>query len=581
MQAMTKLLKHFVSVPLKFWGTARQAKASSGRGQRASRTFRPGIEVLEDRLVPSSMPAAPVFSATAVSGSQVDLSWNRVANASGYLVDEYILGAWRQVANLSSGSTSYMVAGLSAGMTYDFDVAAYNSAGTHWANGQAVTTKSSAPAAPSFSAQAVSSSQVNLSWNRVANASGYLVDEWTGSGWRLIASLASSSTSYAVGGLSAGTTYSFDVGAYNSAGTSWANSQSVTTRANTVTINHPAAAGPYEPVSGSLFGPNGPSYLDVEQGNLGDCWLMASLAEVAAREPSVIRSMFTYEGTAVENGATVGLYSVRLYSTSGSAFSVTVDTELPDGGSLYDHPANGVLWVALAEKAYAEGNGERLVTTNYEGSDSYAALNYGDAAWALHAITGQSVKDYSINPSNVASAWNTGELIVLCTSNPPNPYIVPNHCYAVVNYNASSTTPFEMYNPWGTNSSGWALGTYNNHPVYGLFGASAAALAQNFTTQSIAASPAGVPASMDGTSGAAFVQLDLERSLPSAAFPMAGMGSPAQTPPGTTDGMLLPASVTPEPDRLGSDALWTDVGNPDSPADFLGQPSLQASGWPL
>ena len=95
-----------------------------------------------------------------------------------------------------------------------------------------------------------------------------------------------------------------------------------------------------------------------------------------------------------------------------------MDTELPSGGSYYDHPANGVLWVALAEKAYAEANGHGFVTTGNVGSDSYDALNDGDPAWALQAITGKSASDFSINPTNIAAAWNAGELIVLCTSNP-------------------------------------------------------------------------------------------------------------------------------------------------------------------
>ena len=43
--------------------------------------------------------------------------------------------------------------------------------------------------------------------------------------------------------------------------------------------------------------------------------------------------------------------------------------------------------------------------------------------------------------------------------------------------------PFEVYNPWGTDSSGWALGTFNGHEVYGLFNADATFLSQNFATQ--------------------------------------------------------------------------------------------------
>jgi hypothetical protein len=315
------------------------------------------------------------------------------------------------------------------------------------------------PAAPSFTATAVSGTQINLSWQGVAGASGYLIDEWANGAWQQIASLSSGNTSYAVTGLSPGTTYYFDVAAVNAAGTTWANYQSATTFATTLTVDHPAAGAAYSPVSGSLFGSNGPSYLDVQQGAVGDCWLMASLAEVADRAPADIQNMFTYQGTTVENGAVVGVYTVRLFDNGGAAHYITVDTELPGGGGLYDHPANGVLWVALAEKAYAQANGAGFVTTQYPGIDSYYALNGGDPAWALSAITGKQASDFSINPNNIAAAWNAGELVVIWTNNPPNPDILPGHAYAVVGYNASSSQPFTVYNPWGIDPSGWALET--------------------------------------------------------------------------------------------------------------------------
>jgi hypothetical protein len=107
--------------------------------------------------------------------------------------------------------------------------------------------------------------------------------------------------------------------------------------------SEPSAATGYSPASGSLFGPGGPSYLDVQQGAAGDCWLMASLAEVAARDPHDITNMFTYNGTIYVNGKQVGLYRVRFFSPSGAPEYVTVDTELPSGGTYYDRVANNHL----------------------------------------------------------------------------------------------------------------------------------------------------------------------------------------------------------------------------------------------
>jgi hypothetical protein len=137
---------------------------------------------------------------------------------------------------------------------------------------------------------------------------------------------------------------------YNSATTFWANYQSVATAGGLVTVDHPAADADYAPVGGSLFGTGGPSYLDVQQGAVGDCWLMARLAAMAARDPADIQGTFTAAGTTVENGSTVDLCDVRLYNSAGVAGYFSVDTELPGGGAYYDQATNGVLWVALADR---------------------------------------------------------------------------------------------------------------------------------------------------------------------------------------------------------------------------------------
>jgi hypothetical protein len=258
-------------------------------------------------------------------------------------------------------------------------------------------------------------------------------------------------------------------------------------------VDHPTAAASYSNVSAPLFGPNGPSYLDVHQGDIGDCWLLASLAEVADRYPSDIRNMFTYEGTAVENGTTVGLYQVRFFDDNGVARYVTVDTELPAGGGTYEHP-NGVLWVALAEKAYAQANGAGYVTTSHPRSDSYGALDLGRPIWALHAITGRSTSVFSVDPTDIAAAWDAGDLIVITSdATPSSPSLVGSHVYAVVGYNPSSSYPFEVYNPWGTDSSGWAPGDYQGNPVYGLFYAGGGFLSQNFAAESFGSGPPALP----------------------------------------------------------------------------------------
>ena len=225
---------------------------------------------------------------------------------------------------------------------------------------------------------------------------------------------------------------------------------------------------------------------------------MASLAEVAVRDPADIRNMFTYDGMESVNGATVSVYSVRLFSASGTAQYYTIDTELPTNGYAAQ-VSNGVLWAALAEKAFAEFDG------------SYSALNNGNPTTALQAITDKTANYVGINPTNIAAvsnitaAWTAGDLIVLGTTAGGNG-IDGNHAYAMVGYNPASSTPFELYNPWGLTSGGsngytlWQANTPvgttildNNQTVYGgAFYASANLISQEFTGQSTGFG-AGVP----------------------------------------------------------------------------------------
>src|SRR5271166_5806577 len=234
----------------------------------------------------------------------------------------------------------------------------------------------------------------------------------------------------------------------------------------------------------TLFGPNGPSFTDVAQGSAGDCWLMASLAETAARDPQIIQKMFISNGN--------GTWTVRFY-VNGAPDYVTVNDQLPwdtaAGAYAFDQPQNGILWAALAEKAFAEENLSGGVTTGQQGVDSYAALNGGYPSWALAAITGMSTSEFNVTPGvtsqEIAAALQAGDLVCIGTpdSSDIDSYLVPGHCYAVVGYNPSSTMPFEVFNPWGINNS-------RADGVWGLLIANGAFLEANFDTGGVAGSAA-------------------------------------------------------------------------------------------
>src|SRR5207248_2167830 len=71
---------------------------------------------------------------------------------------------------------------------------------------------------PVLSASAASSTSANLTWNTVTGASGYRLYKISGTTKTLLSTLASTSTTTTVAGLTAGSTNSFMVEAYNSTG---------------------------------------------------------------------------------------------------------------------------------------------------------------------------------------------------------------------------------------------------------------------------------------------------------------------------------------------------------------------------
>src|SRR5262249_45744389 len=155
----------------------------------------------------------------------------------------------------------------------------------------------------------------------------------------------------------------------------------------------------------------------------------------------------------------------------------------PGGGSYYagvghnnlDGTNSAELWVALAEKAYAQENESGWIGTNTPGVNSYPVLSWGNPAWALSAITGLSTASFAVTGDNLSSAWNSGKLIVLGTpTSPASSMIADIHAYAVVGYNPSSSTPFTVFNPWGIK------GISESYPQYDLFNTTASFLAQNF-----------------------------------------------------------------------------------------------------
>ncbi|MDX2230752.1 MAG: C2 family cysteine protease [Leptolyngbyaceae cyanobacterium bins.349] len=209
----------------------------------------------------------------------------------------------------------------------------------------------------------------------------------------------------------------------------------------------------YREVSGQLY-QGGISVNDIDQGSLGDCYFLASLGAFAHDRPSVIQNMF------IDNGDNT--FTVRFFKPDGSADYVTVDRFLPvntltnrleyagrDREGLWNSATNE-LWVALAEKAYAQVNQSGYI--GQDNTNTYAGIDSGWMAPVMQQITGASSGDRNV------TAMTATELINLVNS-ATTPItagfvsgggfgVVNSHAYTITSYNAT-TGQFRLHNPWG------------------------------------------------------------------------------------------------------------------------------------
>src|SRR5207245_222589 len=123
----------------------------------------------------ATAPSPPTgLTATAVSSSQINISWTAPTNNSGRVITGYKIErstdggtTWSTiVSNTGSTATTYSDTGLVHSTTYTYRVSAINSAGTSAPSNtaSAKTFDVVPPTAPTgLTATAVSSSQINLS----------------------------------------------------------------------------------------------------------------------------------------------------------------------------------------------------------------------------------------------------------------------------------------------------------------------------------------------------------------------------------------------------------------------------------
>lgn len=202
----------------------------------------------------------------------------------------------------------------------------------------------------------------------------------------------------------------------------------------------------YRDVAGEQLYIDGISADDVQQGQVGDCYFVASLASIAEANPDVIRNAITDNGD--------GTYTVRFGTPNSPNNIVTVDDDFlqdRNGNLIYGSSTQqGELWVAIMEKAY---------TTSF-GNNSYQNINGGFSAVAMHQILGSGAQVYPTNLGRrnvrqvIENALEQNRPIVAATGRSNQRLtdrgLAGPHAYSVLGIERRGfNTSVILRNPWG------------------------------------------------------------------------------------------------------------------------------------
>ena len=159
---------------------------------------------------------------TSVTGSWITLEWAKNANATGYSIEQYKGGKWTVIATTKNNTTlKFTVKGLKNDTTYSFRIRAYKTAGGSnvYSDYVRIAGKTRIPNVAKFTGSAVSASAVKLDWSKNDKATGYVIEQYKGGKWTVLATTKNNTTlTFTVKGLAKGTTYSFRIKSFRKTG---------------------------------------------------------------------------------------------------------------------------------------------------------------------------------------------------------------------------------------------------------------------------------------------------------------------------------------------------------------------------
>ena len=162
------------------------------------------------------------FKVTSVTGSWITLEWAKSDKATGYSIEQYKGGKWTVIATTKNNTTlKFTIKGLKNDTTYSFRIRAYKtaSASNVYSDYVRIAGKTRIPNVATFKSSAVSASAVKLDWSKNDKATGYVIEQYKGGKWTVLATTKNNTTlSFTVKGLAKGTTYSFRIKSFRKTG---------------------------------------------------------------------------------------------------------------------------------------------------------------------------------------------------------------------------------------------------------------------------------------------------------------------------------------------------------------------------
>ena len=162
------------------------------------------------------------LKAQGVTATAVKLDWARNAGATGYIIEQYKGGKWTQLAVTKNNTTlTFTVKGLAECTPYSFRVKAYKNDGGKTNYSDYVTVKASTllGTVKNVKVTSTTGTWITLGWDRNTGAAGYVLEQYKGGKWTVIATTKNNTTlKFTVKGLRNDTTYSFRIKAYKTVG---------------------------------------------------------------------------------------------------------------------------------------------------------------------------------------------------------------------------------------------------------------------------------------------------------------------------------------------------------------------------